>query len=245
MTCDESSAPDQRPDMPRPDVPRPADAPPTSADPSAERPQGAPAEWPADPPLGSPPESPPVGIESLVREHYAAVYQYAYRLTGSAADAEDVTQQTYLLAQRHLAQLRHPDRVRSWLLAITRSSWSKSRRRGAPRPAVDLELDVNTIPDATAAEEPIDREQLQRVLDELPDEFRTVVLMYYFEQLTYREIATALDVPPGTVMSRLSRAKTSLRARLFRAAGVRTSLRGPHCEPQPAAAGPGAALRRE
>ena len=60
----------------------------------------------------------------------------------------------------------------------------------------------------------MDLEQLQPALDELPEEFKVVVLMYYFEECSYKQIAEELDVPIGTVMSRLSRAKSHLRAKL-------------------------------
>ncbi|HEY2837685.1 MAG TPA: sigma factor, partial [Pirellulales bacterium] len=71
-------------------------------------------------------------IARLVVDHYSDVYRYAYRLSGSAADAEDLTQQTYLAAQRNLAQLRLPDNARAWLYAILRNCYLKGRRRPSP-----------------------------------------------------------------------------------------------------------------
>lgn len=159
----------------------------------------------------------------LVAEHHAAVFRYAFRLCGSTADAEDITQQTFLIAQQKLDQVRESDRVGHWLLVVARNAFLKSCRRKVPMPAGGLEIDINSVPDRATEEspasetdiEPIGPEQLQAAIDELPDEFRIPVLMFYFEDSSYREIAEQLDLPPGTVMSRLSRAKSHLRRRLL------------------------------
>lgn len=152
-------------------------------------------------------------IERLVVDHHASVFRYAYRLTGTAPDAEDLTQHAFLTAQANLGQLRSPESALSWLLTIVRNAFLKSYRRQVPIPAGNLELDVHSIPDGEVDDE-IDREKLQAALNELPEEFRLVLVMFYFEDRTYREIAEQLDLPPGTVMSRLSRAKNHLRRKL-------------------------------
>jgi DNA-directed RNA polymerase specialized sigma24 family protein len=77
-----------------------------------------------------------------------------------------------------------------------------------------LQIPLEEIPAEDIADDSIDREELQTALGELPDEYRLVVLMFYFEELSYKEIAEQLEIPIGTVMSRLSRAKGHLRARL-------------------------------
>ena len=166
--------------------------------------------------------APALDIAELVTEHHAAVYRYAYRLTGAEYDAEDLTQQTFLAAQLNLGQLRDAEHGRSWLYAILRNNYLKMRRKRIPFPAASLELDIDSIPEDLP--EPvlgdgllgqIDPERLQAALNELPDEFKLPVLLFYFEGCSYREIAEKLGTPPGTVMSRLSRAKGHLRARLF------------------------------
>ncbi len=157
-------------------------------------------------------------IARLVVDHHAEVYRYAFRLSGSVVDAEDLTQQTFLAAQLHLAQLRSAEKARSWLFTILRNCYLKSRRRLGPLPAANLELDVNEIP-ANAVVDSIDREQLQTAINGLPDDYKLVVLMFYFEDCSYRDIAVRLGIPLGTVMSRLSRAKGELRGRLFAGEG--------------------------
>lgn len=160
---------------------------------------------------------PTLDIAQLVAEHHGIVYRYAYRLTGAAADAEDLTQQTFLLAQANLRQLRDSTRAVGWLCSILRNAHHKSRRQRRPLAAADLELLVEDLPDELPVESLVDEERLQGALDELPIEFKTVLLMFYFEDKSYREISQELEVPTGTVMSRLSRAKAHLRARLLEA----------------------------
>ena len=161
-------------------------------------------------------ENPPaLDIARLVADHHAAVYRYAYRLTGAACDAEDLTQQTFLAAQQNLRQLRDAQHGRSWLYAILRNSFLKMRRKRVPLSAASLELDINSVPEDLPEIAAIDPERLQAALNELPDEFKMAVLLFYYEGCSYREIAEKLATPIGTVMSRLSRAKGHLRARLF------------------------------
>jgi RNA polymerase sigma-70 factor (ECF subfamily) len=159
-------------------------------------------------------EQPSMDVAQLVADHHESVYRYAFRLCGSAADAEDLTQQTFLAAHRSLGQLREPASARSWLWAILRNCFLKELRRSGPVPAADLNLDLDAIPGELPDEVEIDQERLQEALGELPEVFRLVVVMYYFEDCSYREIAERLDMPIGTVMSRLARAKGHLRTKL-------------------------------
>lgn len=156
----------------------------------------------------------------LVHEHHVPLYRYAFRLCGNVADAEDLVQQTFVVAQEKLHQLRQADSVRSWLYTVLRNGFLKSRRRPRPVAAESVELDIESVPEAVADGEEIDRERLQLVLDALPDEYRLVLVMFYFEECSYREIAAKLNVPIGTVMSRLSRAKQRLRCGMLAGDGV-------------------------
>jgi RNA polymerase sigma-70 factor (ECF subfamily) len=188
------------------DRPKPADKPP-------EGPPGAGSAGGASPGDASQ-GGRRLDIGQLVSAHHAAVYRYAFRLTGSAADAEDLTQQTFLIAQQRLGQIREPDKADRWLFAVLRSCFLKNRRRRNPVSAANLELEIDNIPEPPGAGEAVDGELLQRVLDELPEDYRLVLVMFYFEECSYKEIAQQLDIPIGTVMSRLARAKSRLRSRL-------------------------------
>ena len=162
-------------------------------------------------------------IAQLVAEHHQTVYRYAYRLTGSIPDAEDLTQQVFLTAHQRLGQLRRETSARSWLLTILRNYFLKSRQKRRPIPAENLRLNMDTLPAEAPREPQVDQEKLQEALNELPPHYRIVLAMFYFEDCSYREIAEKLDVPMGTVMSRLARAKGQLRAKLFQP-GCRTEV---------------------
>jgi RNA polymerase sigma-70 factor (ECF subfamily) len=154
-------------------------------------------------------------VQQLVEAHYEALYRYAYRLTGSAADAEDLTQETFCQAQLKLAQLRDPDRAKAWLFSILRNGYLHRVRADRQEHAVSLEW-VGDLPERLPERLPdVEPEKLQQALGELPEVFRTPIILYYFEDFSYRDIAEQMDLPMGTVMSRLARAKAHLRARLL------------------------------
>jgi RNA polymerase sigma-70 factor (ECF subfamily) len=156
----------------------------------------------------------PPSLPELVDEHYMALYRYAYRLSGCDADAADLTQQTFLAAQANLDQLRDPAAVRSWLFTITRNNFLKSKRAQRTQRTVSLEQAAEPV-DGSHVPSRIEQEELQEVLDELPEEFRTPLILFYFQEFSYKQIARQMDVPIGTVMSRLARAKDHLRRRLL------------------------------
>jgi RNA polymerase sigma-70 factor (ECF subfamily) len=150
-------------------------------------------------------------IEALVEQYYQSLYCYAFRLTGSGMDAEDLTQESFCRAQLCHDQLREPAKAKAWLFRILRSLYlhrlRSERNRGEQVP-----VDPDALPEETGAPlDHVDTEALQRVLNELPEVFRTPLILYYFEDFSYRDIAEQMELPIGTVMSRLARAKTQLR----------------------------------
>lgn len=154
-----------------------------------------------------------VRLSELVERHYALVYWYAYRLSGSEVDAEDLTQQTFLCAQLRLGQLRDFDRAKTWLCTILRNLYLKQLR--SPRPMIFRSLeDLSDLPAGAPLDLPFDQDQLQSALDELPEEYRSPIILFYFGEFSYKQIAEQMDVPVGTIMSRLARAKAYLRRRL-------------------------------
>jgi RNA polymerase sigma-70 factor (ECF subfamily) len=160
-------------------------------------------------------------VERLVDEHYASLYRYAYRLSGCAADAEDLTQDAFCQAQRKLGQLRDWDRAKAWLFSILRNAYLHRVRAHKHEHVVPLD-GVGDLPERLPEPLPeIEPQRLQQALNELPEVFRTPIILYYFEDFSYRAIAEQMDLPLGTVMSRLARAKAHLRSRLLGAsAGV-------------------------
>ena len=154
-----------------------------------------------------------LALAALVEEHSEMLFRYAYRLSGSTADAEDLLQQTFLAAHRHLDQLREAERARSWLCSIMRNLYLKQVRSGGGLQVESLQ-DVAEPAAGGVIETPVDEELLQAALLELPEEYRSPVVLFYFGELSYKEIAEQLEVPIGTVMSRLARGKSLLKKRL-------------------------------
>jgi RNA polymerase sigma-70 factor (ECF subfamily) len=151
-------------------------------------------------------------IQQLVAEYHGPVYGYAYRLSGSHADADDLSQQVFLIAQQKIGQVRDADRVKSWLFTVLRNLYLKDLQRRKPESWETERLEEQ--PDSSLADDPIDRQQIQIALDAIPPNHRTILLMYFFEEMPYREIAESMKIPIGTVMSRLSRAKQAFKAQL-------------------------------
>jgi RNA polymerase sigma-70 factor (ECF subfamily) len=175
----------------------------------------------------------PQTVQRLVDEHYVALYRYAYRLSGSAADAEDLTQEAFCKAQLNLGQLRDPGRAKPWLFSILRNAYLHRVRADRQQHCVSLD-GVGDLPEPAAEPLPeIDPERLQQALNELPEVFRTPIILYYFEDFSYRDIAEQMDLPLGTVMSRLARAKAYLRSRLRDAGGVAVTVSSPGAPGRP------------
>jgi RNA polymerase sigma factor (sigma-70 family) len=155
-------------------------------------------------------------IEDLVTDHYESVYRFAYRLSGTAAEAEDLTQEAFCQAQLKIGQLRDQSAARGWLFSIVRNGYLHRLRSRKTAKTVSLDETAEPIDRWDAEPLVIDSTKLQEVLNELPEAFRTPLVLYFFEEFSYREIAEQIGVPMGTVMSRLARAKAFLRERLLR-----------------------------
>src|SRR5581483_3699281 len=160
-------------------------------------------------------------FEELVRVHQHRVYGLALRMLGDPAEAQDVAQDAFLRAHRGAAAFRGEARVSTWLHAITARlclTRLAARRRG-PAPHEDGCL-AGVADDGLPPDRALEREELQaalrRAIADLPAERRVVVLLRDVEGLGYEEIAGALELPIGTVRSRLHRARLDLKAKLER-----------------------------
>lgn len=149
--------------------------------------------------------------------HLDAAFNLARWLTGNATDAEDVVQDAYLRAFRYMDAFRGGN-FRVWLLTIVRNSfldWIKDNRSAhlAFQPAAEvMEAHPDPAPNVeTMLLEQVDRETLTTLVEQLPSEYREVLVLREIEDFSYKEIAEVTGIPAGTVMSRLSRARAALR----------------------------------
>lgn len=160
-------------------------------------------------------------FHALVDRHAAELFRLARSLSASRADAEDVVQETLLGAYRGMRKFDARASVKTWLKRIlvrqAARAWHRSR---ASRRAVALEAadtDARPAPGAreNAATGAVDRRiDVAAVLKRLPHEFREILVLREFEQMSYAEIAQTLGVPQGTVESRLHRARAELKSKL-------------------------------
>jgi RNA polymerase sigma-70 factor, ECF subfamily len=160
-------------------------------------------------------------FEALVLPHLDAAYRFARWLSRSPSDADDLVQEAVLRAFRGFDALRGSD-VKAWLLTIVKNCHltalkQQQRRAFVPLPEEhdvrDGEAMIATTPDPESTSVRRDeRRTLDRLMSALPEEHREVLVLREIEELDYREIATVTNVPIGTVMSRLARARAALRA---------------------------------
>jgi RNA polymerase sigma-70 factor (ECF subfamily) len=154
-------------------------------------------------------------FEEVVLPHLDAAFNYARWLTKSDADAEDVVQDAAVRALRFFASLRNDD-ARAWLLTIVRNTWyarcarvGNTDHHAAVDDVKDDRADEQLDPEALA----LQRQAVERVhsaIEQLPVDFREVIVLRELEGLSYKEIAAVIGVPIGTVMSRLARARERL-----------------------------------
>ncbi len=162
----------------------------------------------------------PPSWDEVVREHADRVYRLAYRLTGNAHDAEDLTQETFIRVFRSLASYK-PGTFEGWLHRITTNLFLDMARRRSRVRMEGLPEDTDRIvgddpsPEQVYSDTHLDPD-LQEALDELPPEFRAAVVLCDVEGLSYEEIGATLGVKLGTVRSRIHRGRQALRASLER-----------------------------
>ncbi len=175
----------------------------------------------------------PVGawdFEASAMPFVDSLYNTAYRMTRNAQDAEDLVQETYLKAYRYYDKFTEGTNLKAWLFRILKNTFINNYRKKQSRPLTSSFTDIEDAfetqisdlrnghipsPEEDALENVMD-EDVQKALDELSEDYRMVVLLADIEGFSYQEIAEILDIPPGTVMSRLYRARRKLEEQMLR-----------------------------
>jgi len=167
-------------------------------------------------------------FEALALPHLDSLYRTGLRMTRSREEAEDLVQETFMKAYRSFATFQPDTNMRAWLFKILTNSYINRYRRQSLEPVRTSFNDVKSFlasedaAEATASTEAMEDFDLgerldgevKQALEELPEEFRLVVIMALVEGLSYKDISRALDIPLGTVMSRLYRGRQALKNRL-------------------------------
>lgn len=167
-------------------------------------------------------------FEHLVREHEAGIYRVAFRLCGNRDDTEDLVQETLLEAFRAFNRFRIGSHFDRWVYRIMRNTHIDRVRRKPKCRVESLDSNFATQTDAQCARDVPARHSepdlrlmartldgpIQKALDDLPEDFKAVVILSDIEELTYEEISRIIGCPIGTVRSRLHRGRTILKDRL-------------------------------
>jgi RNA polymerase sigma-70 factor (ECF subfamily) len=155
-------------------------------------------------------------FETLAMPLFASMYNFAHWLTHNREEAEDLVQETYLKALKGFGSFQRGTNFRAWMYRILRNTFLTSRSGLSVKMTVPLDREEDAVePPADTPETVLlaraDQQMVQSALELLPVQFREVILLCDIEEMSYQEIAEILGIPMGTVMSRLSRARQSLR----------------------------------
>ncbi|WP_300457900.1 sigma-70 family RNA polymerase sigma factor [Desulfobacula sp.] len=162
-------------------------------------------------------------FKTLTYPHMKLLYNVALRYCGNVFDAEDIVQETYLMAFNKFHQLREKSKCKSWMLTILRNNFLKNYQKQKSRQKLS-EIDyINFLKTSLSVdtaekmlEKAMNQQLVQEAINQLPIKYKEVLLLYYMDEMLYKEIADALEIPIGTVMSRLTRARESVKIILLK-----------------------------
>lgn len=151
----------------------------------------------------------------IVETYYAPLYKFAYSLAKNEHEAGDLVQQTFLIYAEKGAGIRDASKVKSWLFTSLYREFLRVRRKGSHATPQEPELlEAQSAPIDADQARTLSAQEALHALEQLDEAYRVPLTLFYLQDLSYKEIADVLDVPMGTVMSRLSRGKDLLRAAL-------------------------------
>ena len=175
-------------------------------------------------------------FESLVGRYYSSLYKFAYSLTQAEADACDLTQQTFYIWATKGHQLRDQSKVKSWLFTSLHREFLNIRKRAVRFPHVELSEATEDLPAvAPVMVNTIDAARLLESLGQVQEPYRAALSLFYLEEYSYKEIAAILEIPLGTVRSRISRGMAQLQQSIVDG----TTAASPGATPQADTASPG------
>jgi len=174
-------------------------------------------------------------FELIVSQYYEPLYRFAFSLTRTEDDAGDLTQQTFYIWATKGNQLRDRSKVKSWLFTTLHREFLSARRRAVRFPHVELS-DVNEELPTISMEmvNTLDAARLVEFLGRVQEPYRAAVSLFYLEDYSYKEIADILEIPLGTVRSRLSRGLAQLQQLILGS----TTASSPHAMPRSDTAAP-------
>jgi RNA polymerase sigma-70 factor (ECF subfamily) len=149
-------------------------------------------------------------FERLVNLFYPSLYRFAFSLTRQESDACDLTQQTFFIWAKKGHQLQHTSKVKSWLFTTLHREYLQQRRKSTRYVDWEPSEGEEELPESPPAPTNFDGTTVLQALAEIDERFKAPLALFYLEDYSYLEIAQVLDVPLGTVKSRISRGITQL-----------------------------------
>ncbi|MFO1477049.1 MAG: RNA polymerase sigma factor [Verrucomicrobiota bacterium] len=158
-----------------------------------------------------------LNFESVVADYYEPLYQFAFSLTRAEADACDLTQHTFYVWAAKGHQLRDVSKVKTWLFTTLHRAFLESKRRQQRFPHYELSEVEAELPELTPVEASrLDAAQVLQALERLDESYQAPVALFYLQDCSYKEISEILNIPIGTVKSRMSRGLVQLHRILSR-----------------------------
>ena len=154
-------------------------------------------------------------FQELVDAHYQPLYRFAYSMAKDPDKAADLVQQTFCIWAQKGHQLKERKKAKTWLFTTLYREFLAGNRRSTKYPETDIEgVDYQLKSDDVDAGRSIDAKRAVAVLNSLDETFRAPLTLFFLQQHSYKEIAKILDIPMGTVMSRISRGKDLLKKKM-------------------------------
>lgn len=167
-------------------------------------------------------------FEKYLSPHVSMLYKSAIRMCGNPNDAQDLVQETLFSAIKNFHQVHDPEKSKYWMFSILRNLFLKDIEKTKKRAEIEFESVCDKLTDRKHPEGEFLRAEvrnnIQEILDKLDERLRKALVLFYFEGLSYKEISHSLQIPIGTVMSRIARAKVYLKRELLRSETLKLEI---------------------
>ena len=167
-------------------------------------------------------------FDVFVFPHAKVIYDSALRLCGNMDEAEDLMQETFFYAVKNFSQLKDHGKCKYWLFSILLNLFLKDVERGKRRTDMEFDLFTHNVCDVRQIESEYLKDEVEKnirdILDKLDERLKRPIQLFYYDLLSYKEIAEVLNVPIGTVMSRIARGKVYLKKELVRSEHFRVEI---------------------
>ncbi|MBL4664682.1 MAG: sigma-70 family RNA polymerase sigma factor [Nitrospinaceae bacterium] len=167
-------------------------------------------------------------FDKYLSPHVPMIYKSAIRMCGNPNDAQDLVQETLYSALKNFHQIQDPEKSKYWMFSILRNLFLKDIEKTKKRAEVEFDAVCEKLSDNEHPEKDFLRAEvknnIQGILDKLDERLKITLMMFYFEGQSYKEISASLNIPIGTVMSRIARAKVYLKRELLRSESLKLEI---------------------